>query len=195
MSGSADWADALDQAVTSSIGAMSRANDKDWSILAGDLEWDCRATVLHIASDFVGYATQLTAPRTHGYVPFDLILEGTPDPSGLRDVVRGTGGVLSAVVRSVDLKTLSWHPYGVAGPIDFAAMGIVEVLVHTEDLSRGLGFVWEPPIELCVRVLDHLFMDAPNDYEPWSTLLWATGRLAMGDNSRQPNWRWKNSGS
>lgn len=195
MSGSADWADALDQAVTSSISAMSKANDRDWSILAGDLEWDCRATALHIASDLVGYATQLTAPRAHGYAPFDLILEGTPDPSGLRDVVRGTGGVLSAVVRSVDSTTRSWHPYGVAGPIDFAAMGIVEVLVHTEDLSRGLGFVWEPPIELCVRVLDHLFMDAPKGYDPWSTLLWATGRLALGDNPRQSNWRWKNSGS
>ena len=79
----------------------------------------------------------MTALHSYGYAPFDLVLDGTPEPSGLRDVVRATGGVLSAVVRTVEPTTLSWHPYGVAGPRDSAAMGIVEILVHTEDLSRG----------------------------------------------------------
>jgi len=188
------WVNALDQAITSSIGAMTKADDWDWSVRAGDLQWDCRATMLHIASDFVGYATQLTAPRAHGYAPFDLVLDGTPEPPGLRDVVRATGGVLSAVVRITESTTLSWHPFGVAGPADFAAMGIVEILVHTEDLSRGLGFPWEPPAELCARVLEHLFLDAPLGYESWPTLLWATGRLALGERPRQKSWRWKNTG-
>lgn len=195
MSGNRDWADTLDQAVASSISAMSQAHDKDWSVLAGDLQWDCRATVLHVASDFVGYATQLTSPRAHGYAPFDLVLEGTPDPSELCEVVRGTGGVLSAVIRTTESTTRSWHPYGVAGPADFAAMGIVEVLVHTEDLSRGLGFAWEPATALCLRILDHLFSNAPKGFEPWPTLLWTTGRLALGEHPRRQNWQWDNTGS
>lgn len=195
MSDNQGWADALDQAIASCLEAMAKADSADWSVLAGDLEWDCRATVLHIASDFVGYATQLTAPRAHGYAPYDLVLEGAPNPTELRNVVRATGGVLSSVVRTTDSTTRSWHPYGVGGPSDFAAMGMVEILVHTEDLSRGLGFSWEPPAELCTRLLDHLFVNAPKGFEPWPTLLWATGRLALGKHSRQQSWRWKNTGS
>lgn len=195
MTDNADWADAIDRATALSVSAMAKADDKDWSVRAGDVEWDCRETVIHIASDFVGYATQLTAPRTHGYAPYDLVLVGTPGPLGLREVLRATGGVLSAVVRTTEPSTLSWHPYGMAGPADFAAMGIVELLVHTEDLSRGLGFPWEPPAELCTRVLAHLFLDAPSGYEPWTTLLWATGRISLGDRQRQHIWQWKNTGS
>lgn len=190
-----NWADAVDQATAASVSAVSQANDKDWSVLAGDLEWDCRETARHIASDFVGYAAQLTAPREFGFVPFDLVLDGTPDATGLCEVVRGTGGMLSAVVRTSDSTTRSWHPYGVGGPIDFAAMGIIEVLVHTEDLSRGLGFAWEPPVELCVQILNHLFPNAPKGFEPWPTLLWATGRIALGGHPRQANWQWENTGS
>lgn len=190
----AAWANALDEAIRASSDAMAAANDADWSVRAGDLEWDCRATVLHIASEFVGYATQLTAPRTHGYAPFDLTLVGTPSPAELRAMVRATGGLLSAVARTADPGTLSWHPYGVAGPRDFAAMGIVELLVHTEDLSRGLGFPWQPAATLCTRVLAHLFPYAPRGHEPWPTLLWATGRIALGERPRPQDWRWENTG-
>lgn len=57
-----------------------------------------------------------------------------------------------------------------------AAMGLVETLVHTHDLARGLGLDWDPPAEICARVLNRLFPDAPRGTEPWATLLWVTGR-------------------
>lgn len=189
------WAGTLDVAIQESAGAMAAADNADWSSLAGDLDWDCWATVLHIASEFVGYATQLTAPRTHGYAPFDLTLEGTPRPAELRAMVRATGGLLGSVVQTTPAGTLSWHPYGVAGPRDFAAMGIVELLVHTEDLSRGLGFSWQPDAELSTHVLAHLFPKAPRGREPWPTLLWATGRSTLGDHARLRDWRWENTGT
>jgi hypothetical protein len=191
----AAWAGALDEAIVSATEAMAAADDADWSAPAGELVWDCRATVLHIASDFVGYATQLTAPRAHGYAAFDLVHEGTPSPAELRALVRATGRLLSSVVRTAAPGTLSWHPYGVAGPRDFAAMGIVELLVHTEDLSRGVGFAWEPAAELSARVLAHLFPYAPRGHQPWPTLLWATGRIALGASPRLKEWRWENTGS
>ncbi|HSF27152.1 MAG TPA: maleylpyruvate isomerase N-terminal domain-containing protein [Actinomycetes bacterium] len=188
------WASALDEAIVAATEAMAAADAVDWSRPAGDLGWDCRATVLHIASDFIGYATQLTAPRAHGYAALDLVLEGTPNPAELRALVRATGGLLSSVARTADAGTRSWHPYGVAGPCDFAAMGIVELLVHTEDLSRGLGFAWAPAPDLSARVLAHLFPYAPRGHEPWPTLLWATGRAALGERPRLPDWRWENTG-
>ena len=187
------WADAVDVAVRCSAEAIGVPQEPDWAARAGDLDWDCRTTVLHMASDCIGYAGQVVAPRAHGYAPFDLVLDGSPDSAGLGDVVRTTGGILSAVVRSADLAIVSWHPYGVAGPMDFAAMGIVELLVHTEDLSRGLDFPWAPPDWLCARTLEHLFPDAPRHLEPWPTLLWATGRIALGHRPRQPQWRWANT--
>ena len=189
------WAGALAEAIVAATDAMAAADDADWSRPAGDLDWDCRATVQHIASDFVAYATQLTGPRAHGYAAFDLVLDGTPSPSELRALVRATGGLLSSVVRTADPGTLGWHPYGPAGPRDFAAMGIVELLVHTEDLSRGVGFAWQPGAGLSARVLAHLFPYAPRGHEPWPTLLWATGRVALDERPRLEDWRWENTGS
>lgn len=91
-----------------------KADGGDWSVRAGDLEWDCRATVLHIGECF----------------------------RKLRD---------------------------------------------TTDCT--------PLTRLCARALDHLFLDAPRGYESWHTLLWATGRLALGEHPRQKSWQWKNTGT
>jgi hypothetical protein len=195
VSDQAEWAVALDDAILAALQAMRDGDNADWSVQAGDLEWDCRATVRHIAGAFIGYAGQLTSPRAEGWVPFDLILEGTPSPSEMRDVLQATGGILSSVVRTSEAKAVSYHSYGIAGPKDFAAMGILELFVHTEDLSRGLGFVWSPPAELCNRASAQLFPNAPQDHEPWPTLLWSTGRIPLGELARQKKWRWMNTGS
>ena len=58
-------------------------------------------------------------------------------------------------------------------------MGIVETLVHTHDLAAGLGLDWTPPAELCARTLARLFPDAPEDADPWTALLWCTGRAEL----------------
>jgi hypothetical protein len=54
-------------------------------------------------------------------------------------------------------------------PEGFAAMGVVETLVHTHDLAEGLGLAWTPPSDLCSRVLARLFPDAPKATGPWPT--------------------------
>jgi hypothetical protein len=45
-------------------------------------------------------------------------------------------------------------------------------------------------ILLCVRVLERLFPDTPEDAPPWDTLRWANGRIALPDHPRLENWRW-----
>lgn len=69
-------------------------------------------------------------------------------------------------------------------------MGIVETLVHTHDLAQGLGFAWNPPADLCSRVLARLFPDAPESTDPWPALLWATGRDELPGRPRLTTWRW-----
>jgi hypothetical protein len=69
-------------------------------------------------------------------------------------------------------------------------MGIVETLVHAHDLAEGLGLAWDPPGDLCSRVLARLFPDAPGSTDPWPTLLWATGRAELPGHARRTTWRW-----
>lgn len=185
-------ADDLDVALEVALAALSHGLSKDWDVPAGDLTWSCRATAEHIADDLVAYSGQLTARAQTAYTPFDVVLDADADPAGMVDVIRATGGILSAVVRTAPRDIEVWHPYGMADASAVAAMGIVELLVHTEDICRGLGLTWEPPDAVCARVLSRLFPDAPRGSDGWATLLWATGRAALPDRPRQDAWRWHN---
>jgi hypothetical protein len=71
-----------------------------------------------------------------------------------------------------------WDKFG------FAAMGCLEVLVHTGDVAVGLGTVFDPPREVCQRVVEHLFVGAPRDEGPWRVLWWATGRGGLPGRER-----------
>ncbi|GGQ09158.1 GNAT family N-acetyltransferase [Streptomyces roseolilacinus] len=181
----------IDEAVTATVSALRDVAERDWSVPAAGLEWSCHDTAVHIASDFVGYATQLTGRATDGYAPFDVVADPGTAPDGLIRVVEATGGLLSAAVLRTPPEVRAWHPYGAAGGDGFAAMGVVETLVHTHDILDALGVHgWQPPGHLCARVLERLFPHTPRGNDPWRTLLWATGR---GDLDRLPRlgaWRW-----
>jgi hypothetical protein len=43
----------------------------------------------------------------------------------------------------------------------FAAMGVAEALVHTYDITQGLGVAWLPPEPLCQLVVARLLPDSP----------------------------------
>ncbi|MEV0821272.1 hypothetical protein [Nonomuraea rubra] len=61
------------------------------------------------------------------------------------------------------------------------------------DLAEGLGLTWNPPDGVCARVLARLFPDAPRDTDPWTTLLWATGRAGLPGRPRLTRWRRPNA--
>ena len=72
------------------------------------------------------------------------------------------------------------------------SLGILEVLVHTHDIARGLDVAWVPPDELCDPVVQRLFPDAPPG-SPAAVLLWCTGRAPLGNLPRQTTWGWDSS--
>jgi uncharacterized protein (TIGR03083 family) len=185
-------ADDIDVSLEVALAALGHGLAKDWDVPAGDLTWSCRATAEHIASDLVAYSGQLTGRAQTGYIPFDVTLDRDADPAGTVAVIRATGGILSAVVRTAPPDIEVWHPYGMADASAVTAMGIVELLVHTDDICRGLGLAWEPPDAVCARVLSRLFPDVRQGSSPWGTLLWATGRTALPDRPRLDSWRWYN---
>ncbi|MFI0980531.1 maleylpyruvate isomerase N-terminal domain-containing protein [Streptomyces sp. NPDC021093] len=186
-----------------SASTLRRARDADWSVRADALEWDCWETAEHLIDDLFSYAVQLASERTDIDVPFRYTQETPSSPynavradraagvDGLLVALDSAAGLLHAVTATKPPGARAHHVFGVSDPEGFAAMGIVETLVHTHDLATGLGIDgWEPPADLCARTLHRLFPDAPADTPPWPTLLWATGRGDLPGRTRPGKWRW-----
>jgi hypothetical protein len=172
--------------------ALDSSLDADWNRLAGDLDWSCRQTGEHVADDLFSYASQVLAQPMEDYLPIEVtILDGAPQAGLLRSIVM-CGELLRLAVASAAKDARAWHPYGISDPAGFAAMGIVEVLVHTHDIARGLDINWAPPDELCKPALLRLFPDAPQG-QPSEVLLWCTGRAPLRDRPRLETWRWDSS--
>ncbi|MFD0273249.1 maleylpyruvate isomerase N-terminal domain-containing protein [Kitasatospora sp. NPDC127111] len=180
--------------------------DADWSRPAGAVDWDCWATVEHLADDLLAYAAQLgpAAPPQDRYVPF-LSVRQFPDgpnnfvfaqresgPDGLIQVLEASGALMVAMARTAAPGTRAYHPWGLSDPAGFTAMSLLETLVHLHDVAQGLGLPWQPPAGLCARTLARLFPDVTPDVDagPWPTLLWATGRGDLPGRPRRTGWRW-----
>ncbi|MEU0083065.1 maleylpyruvate isomerase N-terminal domain-containing protein [Streptomyces sp. NPDC006274] len=197
-------ADDLDHAVQLAVAALRQVPAAVWDGAAGTLEWTCWETAEHLADDLFAYAVQL-GPRTP---PLDREVSfhyesrrpGGPansvhanrdaGPDGLLEVLEASGALLAAMVRTASPDVRSHHCFGVSDPEGFAAMGVVETLVHTHDIAQGPGLPWEPPAGLCSRVLARLFRDVPEGAAPWQALLWSTGRADLPGRPRPGAWRW-----
>jgi hypothetical protein len=164
----------------------------DWNVLAGDLEWSCRATAVHVADGLFSFASQILAQPSDSYLPIEATVLDEATPEDLLRSIEMCAGLLRLAAASAPPDVRAWHPYGTSDPEGFAAMGVVEVLVHTHDIAGGLGVEWEPPDELCAPVLLRLFPNAPQG-NPSEVLLWGTGRAELGERPRLVRWGWDSS--
>ncbi|MEU8627442.1 VOC family protein [Streptomyces sp. NPDC048669] len=197
-------ADDVTSAVRLAVAALKEAPAAGWHTPAGTLTWTCWETVEHLSDDLFAYAAQLgpQSPSLDRDVPFHWAArrEGGPanaifaDPAagtaGLLQALEATGSMLAAMVRTTAPDVRAHHSHGISDAEGFAAMGIVETLVHTHDLAAGLGIGWTPPDDLCDRVLARLFPDAPDDSDRWTVLLWSTGRADLPGRERVTSWKW-----
>lgn len=199
-------ADDVTLSVRLAVDALRGARD-GWDRQAGDVTWTCWETAEHIADDLFAYAVEIArTPREEpGNAPFTLTArrEGGPGvsvfadpgsgPDGLLQVLDACGALLAAAVRAAPPQARGYHVFGRSDAEGFAAMGIVEVLVHTADIAAGLDVPWAPPEDLCARVLARLFPDVEVTGDPWRTLLWATGRVELSGRPLRTEWRWTNT--
>ena len=86
-------------------------------------------------------------------------------------------------------ETVDWH-WGISDAAGFAAMGVAETLVHTHDITQGLGVGWRPPESLSQLVVDRLLPMAPQGRTS-DVLLWATGRADLEGRPRVSEWVWR----
>ncbi|MEV6353073.1 hypothetical protein [Streptomyces hydrogenans] len=200
------WADALDRAVQLAIATLRTAPSEAeaWEATAGSLEWTCWETAEHLADDLFFYGMQIATPSLPAgtYVPFGahrrraegplntLHADREPGPSGLLTVLEACGAMQVSLTRTTPPSTRGHHVFGASDPAGFAAMGIVETLVHAYDITAGLGIDFTAPDDLCAAVLERLFPHVPRDEAPWPTLLWATGRGELPERERLEKWRW-----
>ncbi|MCF3125710.1 hypothetical protein IPZ68_39355 [Streptomyces arenae] len=200
--------DDVTRAVRLAVGTLREGGgpDVDWGVKARGLEWTCWETGEHLADDLFAYAAQLGPehPPQDTEVPFLWYRHRPEGPAnvtfadrgagapGLLQVLESCGALLTGMVATTPPTVRAHHAWGASDPEGFAAMGIVETLVHTYDIAHGLGIGdrWDPPADLCARVLHRLFPDAPTDTDPWPTLLWATGRGELPGHPRRTEWRW-----
>lgn len=192
----------MEEAVAHCVAALGAVTDRDWAgVRAGRLEWNCRETAVHIASDLIAYAGQLAGRTQDAYTPFEITLDGREggldpaDNAGCLQVVTTTGALLAAAVRTTPRAVRAFHPYPFrhANREGFAAMGVAEVLLHTHDIAEGMGIAHEPPAELASFVLTRIFPQVEPGPTPWQTLLWATGRGDLPGREPVTAWRWCNN--
>ncbi|GAB3689274.1 hypothetical protein GCM10027597_44080 [Saccharopolyspora tripterygii] len=196
-------AEDLADSVRLSVQVLGEVPGHAWRDRAGTLEWDRWETVEHLSDDLFSYAVQLgpARPSERDLVPFVWhprreggpwnAVHADPDagPAGLLQTLEATAALLVAMVRTCSPEVRSYHAYGVSDPEGFAAMGIVETLVHTHDVVDGLGLSRHPSSQVCAKVLDRLFPDAPAG-DPWTVLLFSTGRAELPGRARLTSWRW-----
>lgn len=185
--------DAVRTALEASLAALApHTADRDWDLPAGLLEWSCRDTAAHIAHDLLAYAGQLAARPRDRYLPLDLTVRPEADPARVLTVVTAAGQLLATALDAAPPELRAYH-HGPCDPSGFAAMGVAETLLHTHDITSGLGLPWRPPAELCRLVLDRLFPHAPQEpaAHPAEVLLWCTGRGELNGRPRKSSWIWR----
>jgi hypothetical protein len=185
--------------VTAAAGASASAlagyADLDWQhVPAAGLQWDCRKTALHMVDCLYFYTMQVVYGQTDGYLCTELALDDTASPPRLLAALTAHADLLHRIARSSSPSVRAYHPSCLSDPAGFAAMGVVETLVHTFDVVRGLNPAdqWRPPAELAAPVIARLFPRAPAG-DPADVLLYCCGRAGLGELPRQAQWQWDGS--
>jgi hypothetical protein len=176
----------VDQAVAEMVRVLTPHESADWQRPAGTLDWSCWETAAHIAHDLLAYAGQVAALADSAYLPFDLVVRDDASPHDLLRIAASAGRLLSTTLAASDASDRAWH-WGPTDPSGFAALGVNEILVHTYDITAGLGIDWHPPESLCSAVLARLFPHAPAG-DPFQVLLWSTGRTDLPGRPRLTSW-------
>lgn len=185
--------DDLREAVASFLAALRPAAEKDWTVPAGTLTWSCWRAADHVGACLVSYAAQLAVQQPTRYVCLDARADHDATPAEVLECVEAGGELLAAQVRVRPPQARAFHPYGTSDPEGFTGMGCVEVLVHGHDIAAGLGLPFDPPREVCRRVMARMFPGTAGDQphpDPWAELLWATGRASLPGREPVTSWRW-----
>jgi hypothetical protein len=178
--------DDFERVAALALAAWHGAVDRDWSVPAGTLEWSCLYTADHTIDCVFSYALFLGSRRLDDYPPFGE-LHALPEagPSDMVDGLRAVSNMLAGTIRTAPPEAraviLRRPEPQTGGPDDFAARGALELILHAHDVCTGLGVAFDPPADLCDRLLQATtdwIRNAPEELpdDPWAALLARSGR-------------------
>jgi len=159
-------------------GALEPAIGMDWSVRAGRLEWDVDFTITHLTAAPAKYTLYLGSRSTRVIaVRIDRSRDATQTEQ--LDAIVGVAHALANVAASSPPGSRAFHAIGMFDAEGYVAMGCSEMLVHGHDAATGLGLSFEPPDDLCRRVVDRLYPWLADDEPAWQAMLWQTGRIDL----------------
>jgi hypothetical protein len=147
----------------------------DWSVRAGPLEWDVERTISHMIGATAKYTLYL-ASRCDHFVAFAVTRWPEVTNDEVIDSIVPVAAGLAAVATVTPHDVRAFHVTGPSSATDYVGRACVELLVHTDDALAGLGVAFEPPADLCQRVLAQQYPDVPGHGSGWHQMLIANGR-------------------
>ncbi len=173
---------------------LGPVSERDWSVPAHGLTWDCRETLDHICDSIASYVANLAGRTTiRGEA---AARDGYPraDPVKLNRTVEILSEVLIFVADSSPPHVRAFHSYGRSDSEGFLAMGTVEILLHTWDIATAFEVPLAPSDKteaLAGKIVARLFPWAPAGGPAMDALLACTGRRAVdGFVAVGPRWAW-----
>jgi len=163
--------------------------DVDWSVQVPDLDLSVAEVVAHAAEGCLWYAIDLSAGGKD-LKPVEHRVKIDGPNVDLVDTLATYAAIVASVVEVSPVSARGVHPMGTADPSGFAAMACDEMLIHTDDVARGLGVGFRPPAELAAQVLRRLFPWVSPSGNVWEQLRWANGRIALSGQPRLSDWAW-----
>ncbi len=170
---------------TLAIEAWSSVPDAEWASPAGTLDWSRFETADHTIDCVFSYAFFFASRAQAAYPSFGEVhaLDGAT-PEDLVAGIRAMTNLLIATitVASPDIRAIIWRrPEPTLGsPNDFAARGAHEFMLHTHDICTGTDVAFDPPRDVCQRLVDHTaewpYGKLARTSDPWSDLLARSGR-------------------
>jgi hypothetical protein len=128
----------VEQAIAGMARGLTPYESADWRCRAGTLDWSCWTTAARVAHDLLAYAGQLAARPDDAYLPFDLKVRDDAAPRDLLRLVTASSRPLSNALAASEPTARAWH-WGLTDPSGFAALRVNETLMHTFDITAGLG--------------------------------------------------------
>src|SRR4051812_8459977 len=181
----------LRTALGTCLATIEPLTGRDWNVPVPDQTWTAADVAEHIALGNLWYAIDLAAAGVD--TPAKLTMKPEATPSDVVTAIRTTTSMLADLIDLAPAERRGYHPFGMADPAGFAAMGCDEVLVPTCDTASALGVTFVADNALAARVLARLCPEVAPEPNPWLALLWANGRLALPERPIRRHWQWKAS--
>lgn len=173
------------QAAELAAAALAPHDGADWSVRAGDLEWDVETTVVHLIGALAKETLYLASRSTRFIAISPGKFRNATHTELVRSIVPAAQALANTAAASLP-GALAFHNTGMTDAEGYLAMGCGEVLVHTWDACRGLGVEFPGSDDVAAGVLarSYPWVETQPIDGPWRTLLWALGRIALTDRPR-----------